>query len=258
MLLTAICSAVFVSCSSATEPVYEKIPDDTAEEGLVSIAYLKTLCKGRSTVIDKDVSIVGTVVANDLFGEFYKTVVITDASGGIEIGLDKIRLYEYFPLYSEVAVVCNGLALGRVGGKITLGAVPTGEYATDRISYSEIERYVLSVSEYPVTSDPTVLSIPELSVEHVSSLVMIEDLYIIDEERGMSWCDCADGAYVDTERHAVDANGNILILRMSGECSYAHETIPAGRMSLAGIVDYSNGEYFMRIANHYIFADDRQ
>lgn len=255
MWLSAICSLVLVACASATDPVYDKIPDDIVEEGLVSIAYLKSLCKGRSTVIDKDISISGTVVANDLFGEFYKTVVIVDTSGGIEISVDKIRLYENFPLYSEVAVICNGLALGRVGGKITLGAVPTGEYATDRIPYSEIERYFVSGS-VAADSEPVVLSIPELSVEHVSLLVMIDDLCIVDEERGASWCDCVDGVYVDTERRVRDADGNILLLKMYGECSYAHETVPEGRMSLAGIIDYAYGEYFMRIANHYIFSDE--
>lgn len=247
-----ICSILLAGCSSATKPVYEKIPDDIPEEGLVSIPYLKTLCTGRSSVIDKDVSIVGTVVANDLFGEFYKTIVIADDGGGIEISIDKIRLYEYFPLYSEVAVICNGLALGRVGGKITLGAVPTGEYATDRIPYSEIGRYVVSVTEYPAAPDPAVVTIPELSVEHVSSLVMVENLHIVDAECGISWCDCIDGIYTDTERYAADADGNMLVLKMYGECSYAHEAVPKGTVSLAGIVDYSDGEYSMRIANHYI------
>lgn len=252
-----IAAAIFsvlllAACSSATKPEYEKIPEGVPEQGAVSIAYLKSLCGSRSTVIDKDISIVGSVVANDLHGEFQRTVVIADASGGVEISVDKRNLYLDFPIFTQVAVSCNGLALGRTGGKVSLGAPPTGGYATDRIVAADIARFFSPVAGYADTSEPAVVSIGELSVEHVSSFVFIGNLRAVEEERGAAWCDAAGDDYADSVRHFTDTDGNMLAVRIYGSCSYAHERIPEGRVSLAGIVDYASGDFFLRISNHHI------
>ena len=44
--------------------------------GRISIAHLKTLARDISTPILYDVTIGGYVAANDLYGEYYKSIVI--------------------------------------------------------------------------------------------------------------------------------------------------------------------------------------
>lgn len=251
MRIAAVIISLLLAACSTTKVQFGRLPDTEVEEGKVSIAYLKTLCGDRSTIIDKDVSVAGRVVANDLFGEFYRTIVIADDSGGIEIAVDGSRLYTHFPIFSEVAVICNGLALGRTGGKIALGAPPEGEYATDRIAYEDIPRYFSVAEGYPDTFPPQTLTIGELSVEHVSAFVMFEDVIFAEEERGMPWCDTADGDFVESVRHFSDRDGNTLAVKIRGTAEYASEKIPSGRMTLAGIIDYSYGEFFLRISNRY-------
>ena len=215
--------------------------------------YLKSRCKGLSTTIKSDVSIKGTVVANDLFGEFYKSIVLVDASGGVEVSIDCERLYAEFPLYANVSISCNGLAVGRVGGKVVLGAVPTGEYTVDRIVEDDISKYMLWQRGDVTSAVPRKVTIESFGVEHVSDYVMLEGVRFADDEVGQTWCDSSDDDYLDTERHVVDSSGNVLVVSVSGLCEYAGERIPSGTGTICGILDYSGDRFFLRIANHEVY-----
>lgn len=253
-ILIGICSLwLITACGGATKSEFSEIPDDESESGLVSIAYLKSCCKGLSTNIDTDVSIKGTVVANDLFGEFYKTLVLVDESGGIEILIDRERICADFPLYANVSVSCNGLAVGRVGGKVVLGAKPTGEYTTNRIADGDVSKYLYWQPDDITAAVPRKVEIAKLGVEHVSDYVLLENVRFAAEEVGNGWCDKSDEAFADTERHILDSEGNVLVVKVSGLCEYAGESIPSGRGDVCGIVDYSGGTYFLRIANHEVY-----
>ena len=253
-VIVALCSlCIAVGCGSGTKPEYSEIPDDDSESGQVSIAYLKSRCKGLSTTIKSDISIKGTVVANDLFGEFYRTIVLVDASGGVEVSIDKERLYVEFPLYANVSVSCNGLAVGRVGGKVVLGAQPTGEYTTDRIAEQDVAKYMQRLDGDVTSVAPRRVTIADLALGDVSDYVMLEGVRFADDEVGRSWCEMADGELIDTERHLVDSAGNVLSVRVSRRCGYAGEKIPSGVGSLCGILDYSGDMFYLRIANHEIY-----
>ena len=242
-----------VACGSATKPEYSELPDDDSESGLVSIAYLKSRCNGLSTTIKSDISIKGAVVANDLYGEFYKTIVLIDESGGVEVAIDKERLCMDFPLYTKVSITCNGLAVGRVGGKVILGAQPTGQYTVDRIAERSISTYLLCHRAEVNPLSPCEVKIEEIGIEHISGYVRLADVRFVDEEIGMPWCDSVDGQSLDTDRHIVDASGRTMTIRISSRCEYAGESVPSGSGTLCGIVDYSGDSYFLRITNHEIY-----
>ena len=242
-----------VACTSATRPEFSELPDDDSESGLVSIAYLKSRCKGLSATIKADISIKGTVVANDLFGEFFKTLVLVDESGGVEVSIDKERLCADFPLYSNVAITCNGLAVGRVGGKVVLGAQPTGEFTTDRIAERDISKYLLRLEGSATSVVPRRVAIADLGVEHVSDYLLFEGVRFADDEVGRTWCELVDNELCETDRHIIDKAGNTLIVRVSPYSSYATEKLPSGVGALCGIVEYSGNAFALRIANHEVY-----
>lgn len=103
---------VLQACGNASSPEYES-GDGTARH--VSIAYLKSLCRGVLHPVTEDLWIEGCVVGNDLYGEFPDALVVEDESGGIEVLIDAKRLYRTFDSGSTVRVYCNGLALGDYG-----------------------------------------------------------------------------------------------------------------------------------------------
>ena len=248
LLLTNICILLISACSDATSGDYTSRP-----RGTISIAYLKSLARAESTLITDDISIEGYVIANDLFGEYYKSIVISDASGGIEIGIDMRRTTIEFPISARVVVHCSGLALGNHGGQLTLGAIPEREYTVDRIAEIDVNRYMLIDKENPVAIEPAQITLADLSPEIIGNYVRIDNLSFI-HDAGLAWCDCdpVTGEHITTKRTAYDEHNNSIFVRTIAQCDYRSEEIPSDRCSLFGIVEYFNGEYSLRIVNHGI------
>ena len=63
-----------------------------APGGVHTIADLKARCTANSVAVTEDITLEGVVTGNDFYGEFYKTLVVEDASGGISLLIDGTRL----------------------------------------------------------------------------------------------------------------------------------------------------------------------
>ena len=249
--MTEIAAAVMaLACCACTKSV----PDyDDDPRGTVSIAHLKTLCTSESVVITDDIAITGHIAANDLYGEYSRTIVLCDDSGGIEIAVDSRRTAETFPIAARLTVHCTSLALGDYGGRVMLGAAPTAQYTVDRIAESDFARYFLLDTASAQAVDPVRITIPEARPELVGSLVQIDDV-TFGSEADLAWCDTdpATGDHIDTERTATDRAGRTMAVRTISQCEYRDEKIPAGYGTLRGILEYFNGEFSLRITNHQI------
>lgn len=250
-LLTNILLLCAVSCSDATSGEYNDRP-----KGTVSIAHLKTMAKSASTAIVDDISIEGYVVANDLFGEYYKSIIVSDASGGIEVSVDLQRTATEFPISARVVIHCSGLAIGSNAGRLVLGAQPESEYTVDRISADDISRYILVDTDNPREVEPTPLVINELTAAHIGNYVVIKTLNFGDQI-GKTWCerDPLTGKHITTQRTAYDSEGQEIGIRIISTCDYRDEAIPAGEGDLYGVVECYNGEYSLRIVNHGIMFE---
>lgn len=247
-LLTTIISLILLlSCAT---PQGEGGTTNSAG-GEVSIAYLKSLCQGDHLRIVDDYKIRGIVAATDWYGELNKSMVIVDRSGGLEVAIDSYRINEQLPIYSEVEISCNGLMLARIGGKIELGAAPTGEFPLDNINDEIFDRYIRVIG-YCEDFAPAIKSFSELSIKDISAIIRFDKLRICDEEQGLRWCDKVDGEVITTCRTFIDSEGNRLEVRTLPTCDYATEKIPTKEISIVGVVDYSDNRYFVRIVNRWI------
>lgn len=217
-----------------------------------SIAHLKSYSRGSSTLLTQDLKIEGIVTANDIRGEFPKALVVEDATGGIEIVVDRSALADLFPLGAQVTVYCSGLALGEYGGKIQLGAFPTGDYSVDRIAREEVGRYIRCTSLNAGTRFPRTVSAAELGIADADTYVRFENVRF--REAGEPWCcrDAETGALTTTRRTLVDGTGTEFPVRVLPSCHYAAEPIPQGIGTVNGIVDYFNGDLSLRIINYEI------
>lgn len=241
-------SATLAGCADRAAGEYPDTP-----YGSVSIAYLKTLARSASTVIADDIAIAGYVAVNDLYGEYSATIVLCDESGGIEIAVDSRTTDTLFPVSARVTVHCSSLALGNYGGRIILGARPTGSYTVDRIAASDFGRYFLIDKSRPAAVEPVRILIEELSPESIGRLVELRDVTFADQA-GLAWCDTdpETGEYITTSRVAYDRSGLSVAVRTIADCAYRAEAVPQGYGTLRAIVEYFNGEYSLRIANHGI------
>ena len=222
-------------------------------KGHISIEHLKTLAKGDATTIVSDIYIEGYVVANDLYGEYYKSIVLCDESGGIEISIDSRDLAVLFPLSARVVVHCSSLALGDYGGQLTLGAQPTADYSVDRIAELDIARYFTIDKSAPRVIKPQKVAIAELGPSLVGDYVMLEGV-TFGTQAGMTWCDkdVETGDFITTKRLLTDGSGEQIMLTFIASCTYAAETIPSGEGAVCGIVEFFNGEYSLRVINRML------
>ena len=239
-------SFLFIACANRSND--DNIASHSQE---VSIAHLKSLCKGDHYRIVNDYTVRGVVVATDWLGELNKSAIIVDESGGLGFAIDSRNISVHLPIYSEVTILCNGLMLARIGGKIELGAVPTGDFPLDNIDDEMFDRYIRVVG---VCEDfaPTTKRISEIGVADISSVVRFDNLSLSTEGEGLKWCDTVDGKPITTCRTFVDSEGNTLDIRTLSSCSYALENIPQNEITVIGVIDYSDNRYFLKVVNRTI------
>ncbi len=243
-LLIAICSvALLLGCNNSTE--------GKDEPKVLNIAHLISLCHDDHYRIVEECRLRCVVVANDLYGELYKSIIVGDETGTLEINIDVRNYDECFPLYSEVDIYCCGLMLARVGHRIEMGAAPTGEYPLSNIEEAVVDRYIHRTGRRG-TYTPTTKQIAEISPLDIGEIVTIEDVRIEEAESGMFWCDFVDGEAISTLRTLVDKRDMTLPLRTISTCLYAGERMPQNEISVTGIIDYSDDRYFLRILNKWI------
>lgn len=231
-------------CNKADSLSHTPSPDTS----VTSIAHLKTLCTRRSVTLTRDIRLQCVVTANDHYGEFNRSLVVADASGGIEVAVDATKLYLDYPLGANLTLYCNGLALGDYGGKIQLGAPPSGDYAVDRIPASELSRYLRRDDSGTLRRSSVRRSFSEISLRDVDSYVRFDRVSFTTQD---TWCDIdsLSGERLTTERTIVDSTGATFRVRTLGSVRYADEPLPEGRGSLCGIIDYFNGEFSLRVTN---------
>lgn len=237
--LSAI-ALLFSACDRADTLKFE---DEELPRATRSIAGLKSLCDGQTYTLADQTVVRGTVTGNNRYGEFGRTLVIQDASGGITIAADYPAAGNPYPLGTEAIVYCNGLTLYDYGGKIRLGKSDGDAYCIPR---EELGRHIRTSGRTPQRIAALPASIGELTPTHIDTYIRIDNVRFV--ETG-AWCDRdpQTGRYTTTERTIEDPAGHRLNVRTSGGCIYAGEPLPSGSGSLCGIVDRFGGSYSLRI-----------
>jgi hypothetical protein len=251
-LSALVVTAALFSCRPASvvpepEPG-SNIPTPPGKEETTSIAFLKTLYNGAPTRVEGEYWISGAVVSSDVQGNFHKTLVLDDGTGGIEVKLDMERMFERFLYHSRVSVRCNGLWLGSYGGTLQLGAEPWDDYQTEPLSPMQIAEHLFADEAFYGEVLPRTLRFSGLSLRDVSTFVAFENVRFAAEERGMLWADIEDESA--TDRHLVDAAGDTLLVRTSRFADFAGWPLPEGEGYARGVLGYFDGRYQL-VLSHY-------
>jgi hypothetical protein len=218
----------------------------------VSISHLKSLCKGDQHRIVGNYIIRGVVVATDWLGECYKSAIVVDKTGGLEFAIESHNISEHLPIFSEITIFCQGLTLARIGGKIELGAPPTGTFPLDNIDDDMFERYI-RIEGLCEDFTPATKRFSEISQGDISALIRFENIRVSEAEQGLSWCDTDENDLpLTTYRTLIDREGNTFAVRTLASCHYAKDRIPENEITIIGVIDYSDNRYFLRVANNWI------
>lgn len=204
----------------------------------ISIAALKALhvTPGGFDTIKQDLIIGGVVVMDDRSGNYYKSLVIQDSSGGIEVRFNDGFLYNQFPVGRRIFIYCKDLILTDYNNLVQLtGSVIEQGGVLDDVGLTEVQvRRKIVKGPMVGAPAPRVLRINELNNGHISTLIRLEGVQFIAADAGKTYADPITKNSIN--RTLMDCSGNKLVLRSSGYADFAGQLTPSGNGSITGVL----------------------
>jgi hypothetical protein len=239
MAMLVMLAMAMVIPFSCTDLDYDQPPAGGQDPNIptnTTIAEIKAMhTLGQYEEITDDAVLSALVISNDRAGNFFKQLVIQDATGGIEMRVDVADLHALYPVGRKIYLRAKGLWLGDYNGLIQLGA---GEGVDDqgkpeliRIPESILSNYIIPAT-YGNPVVPKVVTLDQLSLEDVSTLIQLDGMQFITADAGKVYADSA----LSTNRDIEDCAHRILIMRNSGYSDFRGQLTPTGNGTVIGIL----------------------
>ncbi len=232
-------SLVFV-WSSCVDLAFDAPPAEGEDVMLTpnaTIAELRALHTiGQFEEVTQDWIIEAVVIADDRTGNFYRTLVVQDETGGIDLRINATDLYNDYPIGRKVYLRPKGLWLGDYNGQYQLGGGTTIDSDGDEVlAFIEpvlLDDYLVKgPRNQPIT--PRKRKITELSAADLSTLVQLDSVQFVETDAGQPYADAANRIAIN--RLVEDCDGNAIVLRTSGYADFASELTPQGNGSLTAV-----------------------
>jgi hypothetical protein len=186
----------------------------------------------------------GVVVMDDRSGNFYKTIVVQDASGGIEIKFNDGFLFNQYPVGREVAINCKGFLLADYGGVTQL----TGSTQEEAGSLSDVgiteaqARVQFQRGLIGQAITPRVITMQQINdPEFLSTIVQLENVQFISADTGKTYANAiAKTSLNRTIGNCAGVEG--LLVRSSGYAEFAAANTPGGNGTITGVLSTYNGD----------------
>ena len=241
-LLALIVLVLSVSITACVKRDFDEPPTGGEPVNITSnttIAELKALhvTPDGYDQITEDLIIEGTVVMDDRSGNYYKTLVIEDATGGIEIKFNDGFLYNRYPVGRLIFIKCQDLILTDYNNLVQLtGSTVEQGGQVDDVGITEAQERS-KVVKGPISATPPaprVLDISEINASHISTLIRLENVQFIAADADRTFADPV--TKFSLNRTLKDCDGDQIILRTSGYSDFAGELTPTGNGSLTGVL----------------------
>ncbi|MBV6484149.1 MAG: hypothetical protein KFKLKKLM_00639 [Flavobacteriales bacterium] len=201
---------------------------DLPAGNIITIDSLRKIYTAFDTTITADLSVYGTVTADEISGNLYKVLYIQDATNAIQLELTASSSRLFFQ-GDRVRVALKGLTVARENNMLKVINVDPEKQIIKQTKGEEIA--------------PKVVTIADLAISGVYSpfqgqLVQLNDVEFICDD---IWSTYADPiAQYDQNRTLSDTSGNTIIVRSSGYSSFAGTRIAQGKGSFTAIVSQYN------------------
>ncbi len=202
-----------------------------------TIADLRALHTiGQFEEVTQDWIIEAVVIADDRSGNFYRTIVVQDETGGIDLRINATELYNDYPVGRKLYIKPRGLWLGDYNGQYQLGGGTTidanGNEVLAFIEPVLLDDYLVKgPRDQPVT--PRKRKITELTSADLSTLIQLDSVQFAETDAGQPFADAVNR--ISVNRMVEDCDGNAIILRTSGYADFAAELTPEGNGSLTAV-----------------------
>lgn len=201
----------------------------------------------------------GYVISSDETGNFYKTISLQDSrenpTKGIQVELNKVSLFNNFPIGSKVRVKLNGINGGLTNGVYKVGGTYQG--GVGQLAEILVADHVKRVCDDDTSLTPRVFQgiTSVLNNNNVNTLVTLEGVQFVQAELGSTYSEPNQ----TTNRTLQDAEGNEIILRNSSFADFAGDLLPEGSGKITGVMSKYNStwQFYIRDTSDVQFDQPR-
>ncbi len=235
-LLTA--TLLLLLCTGCGEHDFEAPADlPVSMAPTLTIAQLQARHRSGLLALTEDEVIGGVVTASDGSGNFYRSFIVEDATGALEVMAGLYDLHALYPEGRVVYVSLKGLTLGVSDGVYQLG-LDEGYRAGYLNHPALLDRHIFR-GGWNTDFRPAIVSIPQLTDNWTGRLVTIYGL-TLNGAGTATWAtpegDSFTGYPLEKDVRATDPQGNRVYIYTSGYADFAGEAIPPGPLAITGIV----------------------
>lgn len=244
-----------VTFTSCLKKNYDGPPDMSGYDPNLPVNYTisqlsaKALSVTGYVKIDSDYTIQGIVVADDRSGNFYKQIVLQDATGGIGIMINAYDLYGDYPVGRKIYIKLKGLYIGNYHKLPQVGYAVDNTGSLVDIPGNVISNYIVKADFKDPKQYPDRLPLKHITLAEAASAPsnLLNTLVTIDSVLEFGASVAGSGTYAQpadiasaTDVYADDCSGTNIDVRSSGYANFASYLLPAGRGSLTGILTVYN------------------
>ncbi len=231
---------ISVNFSSCVKEDFDQPPEyDYPEiETNATIADIKAFYEPNKFVeIEDELIFDAIVVANDSTGNYFKSLVIQDETGGIELSINAVNLFNQFPVGRRIYINCKGLVISAYNNLIQLGGNTyvddDGELRLGGIEEILIDQYIVKGAPGQEVKAREISSFSELKLEDQSTLVRLNNVQFSSSDTSSTYAD-------DDQKSAYNltienCGGEEMTLRTSGYADFAGDNVPNKKGTITGI-----------------------
>ncbi len=210
------------------------------ENDVISISeMMQNYMPGVEVPLQSDKFLKGSVVSDDQAGNFFKSLVIQDETGGIAVLADKFDLFETYPIGQIVYIKLKDLCISDFNGLPQL-CYPSSGANVKRIPESEVETTII-LSNETQNITPAIKSIDNLSLSDLNTYVQFDAVQFAAGSVSMTYADAVNQFSVN---HIIeDCDENTITLRTSGFADFADNITPSGNGTIVGILQIFSGTW---------------
>ena len=221
--LLLVASFGFVGCKKEIDnPPVNTIP----EGNVITLTDLVNMYSGTPIHFGEgDTNIYCVVTADEVSGNLYKNVYVTDGNSALNV-----RLVASGGLYEgdSIRINLNGTILSEYNGMLQLDSVDVD---------NNVVKQATNVTLNPIDATiDDVLANPSL----VGHLVRLSDVEFLNTDLGTTYADAVN--QFSANKTLVNCAGSQVLVRTSGFASFAGETIPGGNGEVLAIVGQYNAD----------------
>lgn len=209
--------------------------EDIVTNANCTMAQLRQLCPEGCYTVFTDLICAGRVVSSDSEGNFYRSLVIEDNSGGMELKLGTYNIESQYPLGLLVEVTLKGTAVMVEDGVVKVGLPPRSYDSSPREFESQvvIDNYVVRTTSI-VEVVPTECDVASLNDMLCGRLIGVDNLTY------EPLADDAEPALAEGYYRFVDESDNAIFVYISPYADFANLEMPTSKLHIQGVLYYES------------------